>query len=160
MSLNWRDVNWEDKNALIAPHFRVHEALWLPSWRIYHIASDEEKAEIVKIASAMELLRELFEAPINIHCWIRPLSVNAPNTDYHEKNYNRAIGSHSKKSAHIFGRAVDFHITGRQGPEECAKARELILPHLEEWNVRMEEINGGWIHIDNYPVRNNRFFKP
>jgi len=158
--MDWRDVDWDDKNANISPHFRVHESLWLPSWRTYHLPSEEEKQEIVKTAEAMERIRGLFEAPVFVHCWIRPLSVNAPESARHGGNYNRAIGSRSRKSAHIFGRAVDFHLGGRQGPEECADVRQRILPHLEEWNLRMEDKKGGWVHIDTNLVIHNRFFNP
>ena len=48
MAYDWQEIDWNDLNAKIGPHFRIHEALWLPSWRIYHIASDEEKANIVQ----------------------------------------------------------------------------------------------------------------
>lgn len=160
MAYDWQDINWDDPNAEISPHFRAHEALWLPSWRIYHIPSDEEKIQIVQMADSMELIRDLFRKAIMVHCWIRPLSVNAPGEHYHEGNYNLYIGSESTRSAHIFGRAVDFHIQGMTGPDECAQARQTILPFLEEWELRMEDQHGGWIHVDNYPVGNQRFFKP
>ena len=45
-------MDWEDENAPVADHFRVHEVLWLPSWRLYHDPSDTEKAEAAKIAVA------------------------------------------------------------------------------------------------------------
>ncbi len=160
MSMDWREVDWEDKNAKVAPNFPVHETLWLPTWRIYHSPSDEEKQEIVKTADVMQRTRGLFSAPIIVHCWIRPLSVRAPGTQRHGGNYNRAIGSRSKKSAHIFGRAVDFHVSGRSGPEECAQVRQAILPYLDEWKIRMEDKDGAWVHIDTNPVIHNRFFKP
>jgi len=160
MTYNWQEIDWSDPNEKISPHFRVHETLWLPSWRIYHIPSDKEKTQIVQMADSMELIRNIFSAAINVHCWIRPLSVNAPGNKYHGKNYNRHIGSRSIKSAHIFGRAIDFHIQGQTGPEECFRARQRILPFLEEWNIRMEDNEGGWIHVDNYPVVHQRFFKP
>ena len=153
-------VNWKTKNSYITPHFSVHEALWLPSWRIYHKPSAPEKKQIIRLAEAMENIRGLFNRPITIHCWIRPLKVNAPNTRRHGKNYNRYIGSRAKKSAHIFGQAVDFHIKGYSGKKGCRKARQIILPHLKQWGIRMENNSGGWIHIDNYPVKNKRFFKP
>ena len=139
MAVDWKNVAWEDENAQVTAHFRVHETLWLPSWRIYHHPSDEEKAEIVKTADAMEKIRGLFNASISVHCWIRPLSVNSPGSARHGKNYNRAIGSRSRKSAHIFGRAVDFHVSGKQGPTQCRQVREVILPDLEEWAIRMED---------------------
>lgn len=120
MTYDWREIDWNDHNAKISLNFRVHEALWLPSWRIYHIPSDEEKAHIVKMTDSMESVRGLFGAAIIVHCWIRPLSVNAPDSPHHEENYNRYIGSRSTKSAHIFGRAVDFHVSGYSGPNKCA----------------------------------------
>jgi len=160
MATDWQEVDWEDMNAKVSPHFRVHETLWLPSWRIYHTPSDEEKKEIVKTAAVMEKIRGLLDAGVNVHCWMRPLSVNAPGEARHGKNYNRFIGSRSIKSAHIFGRAVDFHISGKQGPEMCQETREAILPHLEDWDMRMEDKAGGWVHIDTNPVKHQRFFKP
>ena len=153
-------VNWKDKNSYITPHFSVHEALWLPSWRIYHKPSPIEKQQIIQLATAMENIRSLFDTAITVHCWIRPLKVNAPHNLKNGKNYNHYIGSKSKKSAHIFGRAVDFHIKGYSGKRGCAKARQIILPHLKQWGIRMENNQGGWIHIDNYPIKNKRFFKP
>ncbi len=160
MGKNWTNINWKDKNDRISSNFRVHEALWLPSWRIYHSPSDEEKQNIVKIAFAMEKIRKLVDSPIVVHCWIRPLSVNCKGSTRHNKNYNRAIGSKSRKSAHIFGRAVDFHCKGYTGPQKCAEVRNIIRPNLENWGIRMENKKGGWIHIDNYPVKNKRFFRP
>lgn len=160
MAFKWEEIEWEDKNSPVSEHFRVHESLWLPSWRIYHDPSDEEKSEIVKTAEKMEHIRALFSSPIFVHCWIRPLRVNAPDTKWHGENYNRAIGSTSTRSAHIFGKAVDFHVGGMQGPEKCDLARQMMVPHLEEWDIRMEDIHGGWIHIDTNPVGHRRFFKP
>ena len=160
MARDWNNIDWSNRNAKVAAHFRVHEALWLPSWRVYHEPSDEEKEEIVKTASAMEKIRKLVDKPIDVHCWIRPLRVNAPGTERHGGNYNRAIGSRATKSAHIFGRAVDFHVSGHQGPDQCARIRKRILPNLEEWDIRMEDIDGGWIQIDTNPVGHSRFFKP
>lgn len=158
--MDWQDINWEDENAPVADHFRVHEVLWLPSWRLYHDPSDAEKAEAAKIAEAMDKIRKLVAAPINVHCWIRPIKVNAPDSRHDGKNYNLYIGSRSKRSAHIFGRAVDFHVAGHTGPDRCDEIRQSLLPHLEEWGIRMEDNRGGWIHIDTNPVGRNRFFLP
>ncbi len=160
MTIDYTKVNWKEDSANITPHFKVHEALWLPSWRVYHIPSDEEKMEIIKTAQVMEKIREIFSASLNVHCWITPLKVNAPGTSRHGGNYNEFIGSRSTKSAHIFGKAVDFHVTGRVGTSGCELVRQEILPHLEVLNIRMEDISGGWVHIDTNPVVHNRFFKP
>ena len=153
-------VNWNDPNDHVSANFRVHEALWLPSWRVYHVPSDAEKAEILKTAVAMEKIRTLMNAPIVVHCWMRPVKTNAPGTPHHGKNYNKFVGSKATKSGHIFGQAVDFHVSGRVGPAQCQQVRETLLPYLEAWDIRMEDMAGGWIHIDTKPVTGNRFFKP
>jgi len=153
-------IDWSDKNSSLTPHFRVHEALWLPSWRVYHEPSEEEQSEIVKTANIMEAIREYLQLPINVHCWMRPTAVNAPGTSWDGKNYNEFVGSKASHSPHIFGRAVDFHVSGHQGPEECEKIRQRLMPKLEEWEIRMEDIDGAWIHIDTNPVSSQRFFKP
>jgi len=157
---NWQEINWSNYNDRVSPHFTVHEALFLPSWRIYHMPSDEEKQEIVKTADVMERIRNLFSQPISIHCWMRPLKVNNPSSERHGQNYNRFIGSRATRSAHIFGKAVDFHVNGYQGPSGCANVRQRLIPYLEGWNIRMEDKEGGWIHIDTNPVVSSRFFKP
>ena len=60
--MDWNLIDWEDPNASVADHFRVHEVLWLPSWRIYHVPSDAEKAEAAKTALAMDAIRKLVAA--------------------------------------------------------------------------------------------------
>ena len=157
---DWKSIDWENMGAKIASNFTVHESLWLPSWRIYHIPSDEEKQQIVKTADAMQKIRGLFSVGIAVHVWIRPISVNNPDSSHHGENYNLAIGSKSTRSAHIFGKACDFHVSGMSGPAGCEQARQGILLHIEEWDIRMEDINGGWIHIDTNSVGHKRFFKP
>jgi len=157
---DWKTIDWDDKKAKVADNFTVHETLWLPSWRIYHIPSDEEKQEIVKTADAMQKVRNEVNASVIVHVWIRPLKVNNPDSSYHGENYNLAIGSKATKSAHIFGKACDFHVSGKSGLEGCAEVRQIIIPHLEEWDIRMEDITGAWVHIDTNPVGNKRFYKP
>jgi hypothetical protein len=56
------------------------------------------------------------------------------------------------KSPHRTGRAIDFHIVGYEGAEKCQIIRVLLAPHLEKLGLRMEKIDGGWIHLDNMPV--------
>ena len=157
--MDLKKIDWNNKNDLISPHFKVHEALWLPSWRIYHIPSEEEKQEIIKLADKMEKVRSLFSVSFSVHVWIRPVATNCPGSSHHGENYNLFVGSTSLKSAHIFGKAIDFHVSGMVGPEGCQKARQIILQHLEEWKIRMEDIDGGWIHIDTAEVISKRFFK-
>ncbi|MCZ6893283.1 MAG: D-Ala-D-Ala carboxypeptidase family metallohydrolase [Gammaproteobacteria bacterium] len=158
--MDWQDIDWDDENARVADHFRVHEVLFLPSWRMYHTPNDDEKAEAAKAAEAMEEIRKFVNAPVTVHCWMRPTEVNAPDSRHDGENYNLFVGSRSRRSAHIFGRAVDFHVAGNTGPDGCHAIRQALLPQLEEWGIRMENNHGGWIHIDTNPVGHKRFFTP
>lgn len=154
-------IDWNNYTSKITEHFTVHDALYLPSWRIYHTPSDAEKNEIIKTAGVMEKIRKIFNSPIIIHCWMRPLVTNCPTSvEYNGKNYNKFVGSKATNSPHITGQAVDFHVIGYEGPDGCKRAREIILPHLVEFDIRMEDQFGGWIHVDTKPVINSRFFKP
>lgn len=153
-------INWSDPKCKISKHFTVHEATFLPSWRIYHLPSEEEKVEIVKLATIMDNLRDKLNKPFIVHVWIRPKKVNCPSSTRHGQDYNLFIGSTSKKSGHIFGQAIDFHVSGMAGPNSCNLVREDIKPELERLNIRMEDIQGGWIHIDTKSVGRKRFFKP
>lgn len=155
------DIDWNDPKCKISKYFTVHEALWLPSFRCYHNPTEEERREIVMLAKTIDIIRLRIGRPIIVHCWIRPTSVNACNTRYHGKNYNKYIGSTSTKSAHIFGMGVDFHVSGFAGPKGCEIIRQKILPLLEGLNIRMEYgPDCPWIHIDTAPVKISRFFKP
>lgn len=143
-------IDWADPRHPISSNFTVHEALWLPSARMYALPTDEEKANIVDLAVRMERVRELFGVPIHVHCWLRP------------RWYNSTIKGASPDSQHLHGKAVDFHVYGYEGATGCAKARSIILPHLEEFELRMEDKQGGWVHLDTKSVDGGgrRFFKP
>ena len=153
-------INWNDPKCKISKYFTVHEATFLPSWRIYHLPSDEEKEEIVKLAKVLDKLREKLNKPFIVHCWMRPKKVNCQSSPRHGQDYNVFIGSRSTKSGHIFGQAVDFHVSGMAGPNGCNLVRQEIMPELEKLDIRMEDIQGGWVHIDTKPVGHKRFFRP
>lgn len=153
-------IDWNDKKAKISKHFTVHEATFLPSWRIYHTPSEEEKKEIIKLAKIMDGIRDDLGKAIIVHVWIRPKKVNCPGHARDGQDYNVFIGSTSKKSAHIFGKGIDFHVSGHSGPAGCKEIRDKLEPKLESLGVRMEDINGGWVHLDTNPVGYKRFFKP
>ena len=153
-------IDWTNPAARITPHFTVHEATYLPSWRVYHHPAQPEQRAIEDLAERMEHVRALFQAPIVVHCWMRPARVTAPGTQYHQQDYNAYVGSTATQSGHIYGQAVDFCVSGWAGPAKCAEARMRILPHLVEFGLRMEDNHGGWIHIDTKPVIGSRFFRP
>lgn len=151
-------IDWNDKKAKISPNFTVHEALWLPSWGVYHTPNDQEKENILKMAAKMEQVREfLGDKSININCWIRPLSVNCDNKRYWGKNYNRMVGG-AEASAHINGNAVDFTVSSIT----CDEVRHLLQDQLELLNLRMEKKPGSlWVHVGNdWEPRKTRYFIP
>lgn len=150
-------IDWSDPKAKISQFFTVKEALWLPSWEVLHVPSETEKEEILKTAQKMDLIREYLERPIIIHCWIRPKNANVPKSKWHARNYNAFVGG-APGSAHIEGKAVDFHAAKMT----CGEVRQLLQSKLSEFDIRMEDIEGNWVHIDTrQPLRRkSRFFKP
>lgn len=160
------EINWDSPTSRITEHFTVHEALWLPSIEVYHKPTYTEKANIVKLASQMEQVRSILGKPIHVHCWIRPTSVdvshplNVGGIKLDGFNYNKHVGG-ADNSMHIYGRACDFHVDGNETIAQCKAIRLLILPYLNKFNIRMENKEGNWIHIDNKEIkRGNRFFIP
>lgn len=151
-------INWEDPKSKISPNFTVHEALWLPTWQCYHIPSDLEKKEIVNTAFKMEKIREYLRRSLHVHCWIRPKVLNNPKSKYHGKSYNAAVGG-TPGSAHIEGKAVDFHASSLQASE----VRAILSEMLEDFKIRMENTDQeGWVHIDTRePLpKKGRLFRP
>lgn len=160
--MNIDDVNWNNPRAKLTEqgNFTVKEALWLQMWQVYHKPTREEKEHILKMAVAMEGVREILGCRIWVHSWIRPGKLCCPGHKNHGMNYNVFVGSHARKSAHLFGRGVDFHGEAFIGSALCAKAREKLEPHLKRLGLRMEDRAGNWVHVDTMPVGRNRFFKP
>jgi hypothetical protein len=147
------------KPTILSKFFSWKEALWLPSWKIEHTPSLDEVDNILLLASKLDKVRELLGRPMRVHVWIRPTSVNCPGSNYHGENYNLFIGSKAKRSAHIVGKAVDFSCKDIS----CDEIRNLLIPHLDEWNLRMEDLPGSnWVHLDCAEVApgGKRFFKP
>ena len=152
------DIDWTDPTAKISANFTVREACYLPSWQIMHTPSAAEQARILVAAQYMEAVRAFLERPINVHVWIRPVSVNCPGSPYHGRNYNALVGG-APQSAHITGDAVDWNPYSMG----CEEARYLLLPKLAEMGLRMENRAGSnWVHLDNRtpPPKGNRFFLP
>ncbi len=154
----FNEINWLDMKSKVSKYFTVGDATLLPSWGLYHQPSEEEKAQIYTMAQQMDWARELFNAPIKIHVWIRPGSVNCPGSPHHGQDYNAFIKG-AAHSAHKLGRAVDWDAVG----VNCDSARAKLAPELEGRGLRMEDMPGGnWVHLDNMtpPAGGKRFFKP
>lgn len=144
-------IDWTNDKTKISRYFTVKEAIYLPTWA--RIANETELTDIVKanlitIFTKLDEIREVFGAPINIHCALRPPAYN--------KQINGAVNS-----SHISGKAIDFHIEGYNCDE--ARAKILSLGLLATLKLRMEDLPGSsWIHIDtrNPSEEARRFFKP
>lgn len=150
-------IDWTNPAQKISKYFTVKEALYLPSWSILHIPSEEEKLNILKMAEKMDLVREFIGSPVSVHVWIRPGSVNQPSSPRHGQDYNAFIKG-APKSAHKIGSAVDWSVKGTS----CDDIRTKLIPKLEEYDLRMEDLKGSnWVHLDCVkPFNNVRFFKP
>ena len=150
-------VDWKDPKAKISKYFTVKEALWLPAWEVLHTPSDDEKISILALAEKMDLVREFLERPIIVHCWIRPKCANLPGSKWDKRNYNSFVGG-APGSAHSEGKAVDFHVAKMT----CGEVRQILQPKLNEFKVRMEDIEGNWVHVDirEPALKRSRFFRP
>lgn len=174
-------IDWNNPEYKISKHFTVKESIYLNSWHVFHHPTNDQKKAILEIAVSIDkvcdILSEKLGKPvgISVHAWMRPSVALCPNTPWDGQDYNKWIywnqvwvgltdaekaAKHVPLSPHRTGHAVDFHVLGFEGPEGCAKIRQMILPHLEELGLRMEDISGGWVHLDNLPVVHQRFFKP
>lgn len=150
-------LDWSNPNSKISKYFTVKDALILREWKRLANQDDglteEIKANILKTAKKMDVIRDFINKPILIKSWLRP------------PKYNVAIGG-ALKSAHMDGLAVDWWTDqngdGNLNGEDCDLLKEILIPKLREWDIRMEDNGKGarWIHIDLKPVKNSRFFKP
>lgn len=147
-------INWSNPKDKISKYFTVGEALYLPQWKCYHLPSEEEKDTILRHAQNMDKVRQELGVPCVVHCWIRPSSLNCPDSPHHGEDYN-ALVKGAKESRHIKGDATDYHPVGLS----CDEARAKLESKLEEFGMRMEKAPGtNWVHNDSGPVVSNRYF--
>ena len=146
-------IDWTDGTQKISNHFTVKEALWLPTWgRLANESdglTDDIKTSLLNTVAWMDKIRDFFNAPINVHVAERPPA------------YNQLIGG-AASSMHMFGRAVDFDVSGL----ECKDAISQILSNnlLTSMGLRMEN-NGpapSWVHLDDKELTpgHNAYFIP
>ena len=155
------EIDWENPSTKISEFFTVHDACWLPSWKIHHIPSDQEQENLIKTAKKLDEVKKLLNKDIKIHVWIRPNSVNCPTSDKHGQDYNKAIGGASK-SSHISGLAVDFSCVGSSVDEILnilePKCEELQFALENNGSIERIKSKGGkggprnWIHLQILPL--------
>lgn len=142
-------VNWSYPKCKISKYFTVGEALYLPKWnKLAEIPSEAIKGNILDLARRMDAVRENFGLPIVVHCWYRP------------PEYNKLIGG-AKRSMHMVGGAVDFHIDGIYCDDVRCMLKESNFAHLLRLRIEMNT-GGNWVHLDIKKVtnENDRYFKP
>jgi hypothetical protein len=150
--------DWSNSESMISRHFSVHESLWLPVWRREATEADglddQVKAQIVRLAEKLDVVRDRIEVSIVVHNWFRPFK------------YNRECGGAPASGHMCLGpwSAVDFSAalpgTSSRG-QSCDRLRAMILPWLEELDLRLEN-NGPeapWVHLDTKPVVLSRYFR-
>lgn len=145
-------INWEYSTSKVTTHFTVNDLIYLSQWgRLANEVdglTEEIKDNLCNLAAKMEVVRHfLGDKIIHVHCCFRsPL-------------YNKLVNG-ALKSSHLIGCAMDFHYDNNDTADECLKIRQIIIPHLEEWDMRMEDRDGPWIHLDTHKVISKRYFKP
>ena len=142
-------IDWSNPANQVSDHFTVKELIWLN--QLNRLATvddgltDQIKANLLTLIAKMEVVREFLEKAIVV------------NSTYRSNAYSRMVGGFAG-DVHTMGIAMDFTVESMT----CDEAKHLILPMLEQWDMRLED-NGdgaGWCHMDWHKVINKRFFKP
>lgn len=165
-------LDWSNPATKISKYFTVHDACYLPSWKIHHIPSDQEKINIINTAKKMDEVKDLLKKDISVHVWIRPNKVNCPGDKNDLGDYNKAIGGASK-STHIDGLAVDFHCVGNSVDEiydilepKCMEMQFALENNGSIDRIKLKGGTGGprnWVHLQIKPLLRSplyRIFNP
>lgn len=128
MRFEWKDLYNKIPGS---KYFTWAEALSLPKVAGYANPSLDQQLNIMKMATALDRVRDHFGRPITITSWLRPDA------------YNKLIGG-APFSFHKSGLAVDFIIVGV--PLEVAKQE--LMARKDIWPYRGERDTTTWIHLD------------
>lgn len=144
-------TDWTDISAHISDHFTVHDALYLPNWRVHHSPTATEMGEIVQTAAKMEeIMHFLGVDRVQVTSWLRPAVTNVlgdGNSVHNGASYNAVVPGAAKHSLHITGKAVDFVVPGYS----CDAIRDMLKDEegLTVLDICLEDMAGyGWVHID------------
>lgn len=135
------DIDWTNGACKVSNHFTVAEAITLHSWNRLANESDgltdQVKAEIVKLCSIMDQIRDLIGCPMNVHCIFRSVQ------------YNQEVLHSLPKDVHSMGMAIDWDANSHYTIEQ---AKEKIRPVLEQFGLRLEGGTTTWIHNDTHAL--------
>lgn len=141
-------INWDDPQEHVSKFFTVHECLWLPRWS--RMANNDDGFcdkigfNLIDLCMKLDLVRDFMKDAMIVHCMFRPFAYN-----------HLVLGAYN--SPHTRGQACDFHFRAT----DCDQARQTLVPKLQEFNLRMEDLPGAaWVHLDTADVVNHRYFKP
>jgi uncharacterized protein YcbK (DUF882 family) len=144
-------INWQDGNEKISKYFTVKDACYLPRLKKLTVPSEDQRKEILKLATLLDDVRDFLGVPLLVSNWLRT------------EEYNKLIGG-STKSQHCKGSAVDFVPQGIT----CTEAQEKLNTELANFGLCMERTldtpqyeHSPWVHIDTRSVIPNsgRWFK-
>lgn len=157
-------IDWTDPTCPVSSYFTVKEAVWLPKWGRLASHGDGLDTEacnaLVMLFQRMDQVREFLDRPIHVHVAYRPRPYNlevggVPESCHMARRENGAL-----VAAVDWDARIDEDFMG----ESCDDVRSLILPKLDEWNLRCEDNGPGspWLHLDTrIPLPgHSRFFRP
>ncbi len=129
-----------DQKITGSKYFTWAEALWLPQMQAYALPSQEQVNNIIRLAQALDKVRDHYNKPIKVHCWLRtPM-------------YNLLVKG-ARQSTHLTGSGVDFHVDG----VDCTQVQIELERRKDIWPYRGEKGTATWVHLD---LTEGRWFYP
>ena len=137
-----------NSNAKLSEHFKLGEMTKSSSHpEVYNIPSHEAIANLKRICTWLEVLRERYGKPIII------------NSGYRSPQLNRKIGGVAT-SNHLTGCAVDIRVTGM---EQLIRYAAILLDYADESHQDFDELlieknryGAIWLHFAVRPRENRR----
>jgi len=130
-------------------YFRWKEFLVCPKWGVCVFPTDIQFLNIIRFMPQVDKVRDYIDQPLVVTSGLRP-----PNYNRWKKPYG--VGG-ALMSAHKLGRAID--LVCKKIPSK--KLRELLVPVLDDFDLRLENLETPHIHLDNNePGPSGRYFTP
>ena len=137
-----------NSNAKLSEHFKLGEMTKSSSHpEVYNIPSHEAIANLKRICTWLEVLRERYGKPIII------------NSGYRSPQVNRKIGGVAT-SNHLTGCAADIRVTGM---EQLIRYAAILLDYADESHQDFDELlieknryGAIWLHFAVRPRENRR----